>query len=46
MEIDTTQDKITIEPAGRAVNVTFNGAILASTEEALRLKEEGHEPVY
>ena len=46
MEIDARRDKITIEPAGRAVNVTFNGAVLASTQEALRLKEEGHEPVY
>ena len=37
---------ITIERETRPVTVHFNGNILASTKEALRLREGGHDPVY
>ncbi|EAU41841.1 hypothetical protein FP2506_15449 [Fulvimarina pelagi HTCC2506] len=41
-----THDRITIEKAEGPVNITFNGAVLASTKDALILREKGYDPVY
>ncbi|MEN3794158.1 DUF427 domain-containing protein [Fulvimarina sp. MAC3] len=41
-----TNERITIEKAKGPVNVTFNGAVLASTRDALILRETGYDPVY
>lgn len=41
-----TNHKATVEPFGGAVNVMFSDAMIASTKEALLLREEGHEPVF
>ncbi|WP_102960377.1 DUF427 domain-containing protein [Mangrovicella endophytica] len=43
---DRTRQRITIERETRPVNVLFNDNIVASTKEALILREEGHDPVY
>lgn len=40
------EHKITVEPFDGAVTVVFSDAILASTDKALLLKEDGHEPVF
>ena len=37
---------IRIEPFRGTVNVTFSDAQIASTDKALLLQEEGHEPVF
>lgn len=37
--------KVTVEPFRGTVNVRFSDAIIASTKEALLVKEEGHDPV-
>ncbi|KQT83154.1 DUF427 domain-containing protein [Aurantimonas sp. Leaf443] len=42
----TRSDPIAIAPARGAVVVDFHGAIVASTKRALRLSEDGYEPVY
>ncbi|MDY8109054.1 DUF427 domain-containing protein [Fulvimarina sp. 2208YS6-2-32] len=41
-----TRAPITIEKAAGPVNVTFNGAVLATTKDALIVRETGHAPVY
>ncbi|RFC62541.1 DUF427 domain-containing protein [Fulvimarina endophytica] len=41
-----TNERITIEKAGHPVSITFEGAVLASTKDALVLKEKGYDPVY
>ncbi|MCT7374246.1 DUF427 domain-containing protein [Chelativorans salis] len=38
--------KATVEPFGGTVTVSFSDAIVASTREALLLREVGHEPVF
>ncbi|MEX6505560.1 DUF427 domain-containing protein [Jiella sp. M17.18] len=40
------RERITIEPAGRTVTATFEGAALARSDNALLLKERGHDPVF
>lgn len=40
------RDRITIGRADGPVNVTFSGAIIATTMDALVLREKGHDPVY
>nr|MBA3446063.1 DUF427 domain-containing protein [Pseudaminobacter sp.] len=37
---------ITVEPFDGVVTVTFSDAIIASSDEALVLREAGHRPVY
>lgn len=37
---------VNVEPFAGTVNVMFSDAIIASTEEALLLKEKGHEPIF
>ena len=39
-------DRIRIEREPRAVQVLFHDAVIASTKDALKLTERGHEPVY
>ena len=39
-------ERIIVTPADHPVNITFNGAVLASTNEALVLTEKGYPPVY
>ncbi|ALN71611.1 DUF427 domain-containing protein [Aureimonas sp. AU20] len=39
-------DRIRIEREPRAVQVLFHDAVIASTKDALKLIEAGHEPVY
>lgn len=36
---------VAIEPAGKRVVVTFNGATIVDTTGAVRLLEQGHQPV-
>lgn len=38
--------KVTVEPFRGTVNVMFSDAIIASTKDALLLKEEGCDPVF
>jgi uncharacterized protein (DUF427 family) len=38
--------RITIQPAGARVQVTFNGEVIADSENAVRLDESNHAPVY
>ncbi|MDZ5699059.1 DUF427 domain-containing protein [Chelativorans sp. M5D2P16] len=38
--------KVTVEPFRGSVTVNFSDAIIASTRDALLLKESGHDPVF
>lgn len=38
--------KVTVEPFRGTVNVSFSDAMIASTEDALLLREQGHDPVF
>ncbi len=40
------KERISIEPAGGPVTVTFHGAVIASADNALVLKETGYDPVH
>ena len=40
-----TKPKATVEPFAGSVNVMFSDAMVASTEDAILLREEGHDPV-
>ncbi|UUP16756.1 DUF427 domain-containing protein [Nitratireductor thuwali] len=40
------EHRITVTPYEGTVNVRFSDAMIASTDEALVLREEGHEPVF
>lgn len=39
-------DEFSVKPVQRPVVVRAGGAVLAETQKALLLEEEGHEPVY
>lgn len=41
-----TRERITIERETRPVTVYFNDGVIASTNDALLLREQGHDPVY
>lgn len=43
---DRTRERISIEPAKGPVTVTFHGAVIASADNALVLKETGYDPVH
>ncbi|MCQ8783741.1 DUF427 domain-containing protein [Mangrovibrevibacter kandeliae] len=44
--MSTTKERISITQETEPVNVTFEGAVIASTKRALILRETGHAPVY
>ncbi|MCQ0988449.1 DUF427 domain-containing protein [Jiella marina] len=44
--LEETRDHIKIERETQPVTVYFNDVVFASTNEALRLDEEGYDPVY
>ncbi len=44
MKRPSNDRRITITPAGRRVRVTFAGAVVAETANALRFEEEGYPP--
>lgn len=43
---ESTRERITIEKETRPVTVYFNDVVIASTKDALVLKEKGYDPVY
>ena len=43
---DHPEHRVETEPAGVRVQVTFNGELIADSNNAIKLEETGHEPVY
>ena len=43
---EKTEDRIRIEPARRAVSVAYHDAVVASSIDALILRDNGYEPVF
>ncbi|KFB09215.1 DUF427 domain-containing protein [Nitratireductor basaltis] len=44
--MSATSERISIRPYDGTVNIFFSDAVVASTEKALVLEEQGHKPVY
>lgn len=42
----TNKPKVTVEPFRGTVNVSFSDAMIASTDDAVLLREDGHDPVF
>jgi len=43
---DHPEHRVETEPAGVRVQVTFNGELIADSNNAIKLEETGHDPVY